>query len=70
MTGAPIYIAVDALGGNKKGVAIRLPKELAIQLLIALKVPVMPTRLHVSSSPANPGLNLSGALGKKLHRVA
>jgi len=35
MTGAPIYIAVDA-GNVEKEVAIRLPKEIAIRLLMVL----------------------------------
>ena len=35
MTGAPVYIAVDAGNANKE-VAVRLPKEIAIRLLIAL----------------------------------
>jgi hypothetical protein len=35
MTGAPIYIAVDA-GNTDEEVAIRLPKEIAIQLLMKL----------------------------------
>lgn len=35
MTGAPIYIAVDA-GNADEEVAIRLPKEIAIRLLMAL----------------------------------
>ena len=35
MTGAPIYIAVDA-GNVDEEVAIRLPKEIAIRLLMML----------------------------------
>ena len=35
MTGAPIYIAVD-FGNADEEVAIRLPKEIAIQLLMKL----------------------------------
>ena len=35
MTGAPIYIAIDA-GNADEEVAIRLPKEIAIRLLMAL----------------------------------
>ena len=35
MTGAPIYIAVDA-GNADEEVAIRLPKEIAVRLLMAL----------------------------------
>jgi hypothetical protein len=35
MTGAPIYIAVDA-GNADEEVAIRLPKEIALQLLMKL----------------------------------
>ena len=35
MTGAPIYIAVDA-GNADEEVAIRLPKEIAIRLLTIL----------------------------------
>ncbi len=35
MTGAPIYIAVDA-GNVEEEVAIRLPKEIAIRLLMML----------------------------------
>ncbi len=35
MTGAPIYIAVDA-GNADEEVAIRLPKEIATRLLTAL----------------------------------
>lgn len=35
MTGAPIYVAVDD-GDPEKELAIRLPKDIAIRLLIAL----------------------------------
>jgi hypothetical protein len=35
MTGVPVYIAVDD-GDSDREVAIRLPKEIAIRLLIAL----------------------------------
>ena len=35
MTGAPIYIAIDD-GDVEKETAIRLPKDIAIRLLIAL----------------------------------
>lgn len=35
MTGAPIYIAIDA-GNADEEVAIRLPKEIAMGLLMAL----------------------------------
>jgi hypothetical protein len=35
MTGVPIYIAVDA-GNADEEVAIRLPKEIAIRLLMML----------------------------------
>jgi len=35
MAGAPIYIAVDA-GNADEEVAIRLPKEIAVQLLMKL----------------------------------
>jgi hypothetical protein len=35
MTGVPIYIAVDA-GNADEDVAIRLPKEIAIRLLLTL----------------------------------
>jgi hypothetical protein len=36
MTGAPVYIAVDAGDADKKEVAVRLPKDIATRLLIAL----------------------------------
>jgi hypothetical protein len=36
MTGAPIYIAVDK-GDANKGIAVRLPRDLALQLLEVLR---------------------------------
>jgi hypothetical protein len=36
MTGAPIYIAVDAGNAGEDEVAVRLPKEIAIRLLMML----------------------------------
>ena len=36
MTGAPIYIAVDAGNADEDEVAVRLPKEIAIRLLMML----------------------------------
>jgi hypothetical protein len=46
MMQAPIYIAVD--GGDVDEVAIRLPKEIAIRLLMAL-TSIGPMRLEESS---------------------